>query len=324
MKPIDTPNSQDGKFVNGTGSLVVATEVDAKFLNAVQAELLGAIEGAGIVPKDEPQLMQAILALAGPSEISPWPRTVLVGTEIDLSAPAIYVIPMVSDLALTVAAGVKQGQLVLLEVSGDYRLALPAGTRVLSGRHDGSNGKLSTVVLTCVDAATPIFEARIFTAKPKVTGIVFRQTAGNYFADEAAALDTPSATPEAASLYSALGRVEDFRDLSTGLFHFRLVVDGVAQWEFFQESNPLDRFEAVEGYQLVAATGGFDATGFGGLSRSSYAGTVLDGQPGVRPSVAPPGGVFGAVGWLQIAASAGLLTGGLGVINASTVELHAD
>lgn len=208
-----------------------------------------------------------------------------------------------------------------------FDVTLPAGTEVF-GQYDNKNTGVRNVIrFKVLEPTEPKYQAWINNFYVKNTGLVFRQVTGTYFADEAAALDTPSGTPESASAFSVLKDLESYRDYNTGLFHFRYVVSSggsVREWWFYQASNPLDTYETVEGYELDQLINSFGSTGLGGLSRAAYSGIVLDGQPNVAPNfgVSPVQGIFGAIGVLSVASSFLTLPGDPSVTAADYVELY--
>jgi len=269
----------------------------------------------------------ALTALGGlPATFVQHPYELLAADTVQADKNRTYIKTLTEPLELKVDNALNGVELTLL-FTRPWLLTLPEGTEIF-GQYDEKNiGVKSVITFKVLEATEPFYQAWIRNYKVQSTGLVFRQTLGNYFADEAAARDTAAATPEEADLYSILGDMEDYRDRSTGRFHFRYVVNSGGQtreWWFYQDSNPLDTYQVVEGYELDQVVNGFVTTNLGGLCRSGYLGLLLDGQPGFSPdfSVNPIQGVSASVGATTLASVSGILPGDPGVNSADYIELY--
>lgn len=267
----------------------------------------------------------ALTSLGGVSSIFfQTPYEILEGTTFQGDRQRTYEVTLTEDTQLDVENG-KDGVDVVLRVTGAHKLKLPAGTTITGSYDDTTPGAYSVIRFRILEDTEPFYHAWIQTYYEPQVGLVFRQTLGNQFADEAAALSTPSGDPAAADLYSRLIDLENFRHPDTGQFHFRYVVSTPAstrEWRFYQDSNPLDTYQVVEGYELDQLINGFNDTSMGGLCRSGFAGQVLDGQPGVGVSIGSTAGVFGSVGVLESMVDTTYLPGDFGVSSAEYVELY--
>jgi hypothetical protein len=190
----------------------------------------------------------------------------------------------------------------ILVTGAGFSLALPSGTVAWRGEYDP--GAVNRVRVTILALGSPVSASTCAVDVSQVgpaalTGMVMRQVTPAFFASENAALWTPAGTPATATLYSAMRDIEAYRN-PDGTFHFRMVWPVLNQsisWR--QRSNPVEAYEAVDGYEFVTSTGSPNLTGWAGLAGCGWPGAAFKSQPGTAYSTDSFGvGLLGVIGRL--------------------------
>ncbi|MBI1383037.1 MAG: hypothetical protein GC161_18355 [Planctomycetaceae bacterium] len=243
---------------------------------------------------------------------------------------------LTADAAVVFAAetgyAIRAGDEAVLELTGDFKLLWPSTVIRVAGEYHGDYW--NRIVVRAIDShVTPgqrqyLVEIQAMFG-PARTGLVLRQVMPNYFADLIAAVgvNKASGSPGTENLYSLLEDLEEFRR-PDGRFKFRINWPGISKSvTWFQESNPIEVLEDVDGYEFVSSSGSPNLTGFGGLARSSWAGVLLDGQIGVQWAKTPFGaGILCSVGRMARGNSVGIphtIPGAVGDFP-TVVELYVD